>query len=159
MLRVALIWAGLVSAATLNACSRQDVETARAQWNLWFEGREAKLAYGAPNTDQTPIVLSCQAGDGEVRVFADSDAGDQARVTLASGRKISELQGRAERDPLTGGYAVQATAPVDAEAFEAFSRSGKLAMVGARVSRVMAARDDDRAAVERFFDWCGADRA
>lgn len=158
MLRTVAIWLGVGALGVLNACAQNRADGPRPVWNLAVDGVGAQLAYGVPHTDNVGLMLSCERGDGEVRVTADAPGG-KGEVRLTSGQTVRRVVGVVYQDPLTSRPALEAKASPKDPVFERFAETGRLAVIGGGLARPMPARGENREAVRRFFDLCGAERA
>ncbi|HYF22122.1 MAG TPA: hypothetical protein VD929_01875 [Caulobacteraceae bacterium] len=154
MLKTVAVWLAFLGLAMLNACTHERAgEPQRFAWNLHMEGPTARLAYGQPYSDNVGLILSCEQASGVVGVYGSTDP-DRAVLRLASGRATSDLAGRVEADPFTGGYSFEAEAPVRAAALDGFVKTGKLSVIGKDRAIVMPASGAERASVRRFFEHC-----
>lgn len=158
MLRTVAIWLGVGALGVLNACAQNRAEGPRPAWNLAVDDAGAQLAYGVPQTDNVGLMLSCERGLGKVLVTADAPGG-RGELQLASGPTVRRVDGEVYRDPLTSRPALEAEASPEDPVFERFAETGRLAVIGGGLARPMPAKGDDRKAVRRFFDLCGAERA
>ncbi len=155
MLKIVAVWTTVVGVGLLNACAHKVEQANASSWHLFQEGSTAKLAYGPPNTDAVGLMMECGRSAGQVTVYGDVEPG-HPKLTLASGRAVSSVQGRTFPDQLSPSIAFEGEAPVSAEALKGFAKSGKLSIIGQKSAKVMPARGDDRTEVRRFFDFCRA---
>jgi hypothetical protein len=116
------------------------------------EGASAKLAYGAPNSDDVDLMLECAKGSRQVQVTEAAGAAHAPVLTLVSAGRRADF--KAEAQTGDGSTILVANATTDAAPLQAFRRSGKLevAYAGARVG--VNASADERPGVERFFAAC-----
>lgn len=153
----------IVSAAAmaLGACAREaasDNLAPVASDYGWFFHEDAfegaKLAYGAPESDDVLLMLTCEPGSGQV---AMSTIAEQARpaIVLASNGDRDTFDASASESEL-GGMLIEAHAAVAAPSLARFARTGELSMRtnGDRVSLAASARDREQ--VSQFFAACGA---
>jgi hypothetical protein len=116
------------------------------------EGGSAKLAYGAPNSDDVGLMLQCTKGSRQVQVSEAASAAGAPVLTLVSAGRRAELKAAVEEGE--GSTILVANTATDAAPLQSFRRSGKLevAYAGARVG--VNATADERPGVERFFAAC-----
>lgn len=153
--RKSLVLTALLGVSGLvSACAHPLPQPERLSWNYFFDGQEAKLAYGRPNSDEVGLMMTCAPHSGSVLVSSDATAG-QPRLILVSGKSKSTLSGSAEVDPLTGTTQAHAAASLRDAALRGFARSGKLSVERDGRSLEMPASLGDRDAVRRFFSACG----
>jgi len=65
----------LIAVLSLGACAHQPAPSALPgmSWSLMnVEGEGAKLAFGAPNSDNVALMLVCEPGSGRVEVYGPS---------------------------------------------------------------------------------------
>lgn len=148
-----ILMAALGFTGLLSACAHPLPQPEHLSWNYFFDGQEAKLAYGRPNSDEVGLMMTCAPHSGSVLVSSDATAG-QPRLILASGKAVSTLQGSAEVDPLTGTTQAHASASLHDAALTGFARSGKLSVKRDGHALAMPASLGDRDAVRRFFSAC-----
>ena len=145
----------LIATAALGGCVTMDQGADTRGWFFNAEGGETKLAYGTPQSDDAPLMLSCTGPTGRVIV---SQTGVQAGdgVTLASGGRRTTFYGQAEPDQLSGGTIVSAETKADAPVLSAFRRSGRLDIHENGRPAAIRATPAERAQIEQFFTACGA---
>jgi len=154
MLKTVAVWLAFLGLAMLNACTHERPGDARRfTWNLHMEGPTARLAYGLPYSDNVGLILSCDRASGVVGVYGQAEP-DRPVMTLASGRATSDIKGRVEPDPFTGGYSFEARTPTRLAALDGFVKTGKLSVIGKDRAIVMPASGAERATVRRFFEHC-----
>jgi len=125
----------------------------------WFfyetEEEGAKLAYGAPLSDDVVLMLSCRPHSGEVTVSAvHEDASPSIR--LASARETADFVGRTDPTGFGSGVYVEADAPADHPALVRFARTGELSLRDADRSARLPVRATERARIRDFFAACRA---
>ncbi len=128
----------LVAVLGLSACAHaiDNVEAPPPVAMAWglnhVEGEGAKLAYGAPGSDNLILMMTCQPRSDEVAVtLVGFEADAHPKVTLGSGRISTRIQ--AERTPGMGGYDVSANTRATNTALRRFAETGELIVgVGAR---------------------------
>jgi hypothetical protein len=124
-------------------------------WSLHDEGPEARLAYGTPNSDDAPLLLSCAPRSGRVTISKDA-ARPGAGVTLASNGTTLTLHGEETPDMLNGqGVIVTAQTPSDTPVLRRFRDTGRIALEDAGRREDLPAAPAERAQIRRFFDTCG----
>ena len=144
----------LLTVAALSACASYDAPQNSRQWIFNADGGEARLAYGTPQSDDAPLMMSCRSG-GRVSISQNQlQPGDG--VTLESGPARTTFHGEAEPDQLNGGTIVTADAAVTSPVLQAFRRSGRLAMVENGRTARLPASPAERAQIQRFFEVCQA---
>jgi hypothetical protein len=149
----------LIASCALAACAHQTAPSAMAGMS-WIAttadaGGEAKLAFGAPNTDNVVLMMSCQPGSGRIALSTLEPAPIRTRVmTLTSRARSSKHAAVAMPNELGDGALVEAQAPAADPTLTRFAETGELAVAvnGRRLSLPGAARDDAR----RFVDSCRA---
>lgn len=152
MLKALVIW--IITLVLSYAQNVADIAFApKLSWNFVFDGAEAKLAYGRPNSDEVGLMMTCAPHSGTVSV-SGSVASADPRLTLVSGDIHTLVRGKAEPDPLTGGVWFEGSAPLDRGAIARFRKTGALSLKRDGADLRMAASADDRAAVGRFFRTC-----
>ncbi|MBX7250122.1 MAG: hypothetical protein K1X35_13885 [Caulobacteraceae bacterium] len=154
--RILAIALGLFSWGSVAAWAHQiDQTTPPTQWNLYVEGDQAKLAYGAPNSDLVGVMLTCNRGDGAVVVSGDVSP-DKPMLVLTSGERKLQLSGPAETDPFGGGLYMEARASTHDAALERFARTGDLALQRGFGRTEMRATAHAKGDIEKFFAHCEA---
>ena len=145
----------LLAAAALSGCATSDAGRDARGWFFNAEGGETKLAYGTPQSDDTPLMLSCSGATGRVTLSQTArKPGDG--VTLASGGRRTTFYGEAEADPLGGGTTVTAEAAVTAPVLSAFRDSGRLSIEENGRAAELHATPAERARIQQFFGACAA---
>jgi hypothetical protein len=155
MLKVALVYLGILGLAAVNACALRSSrpESVRPVWNFSFDGQEAKLAYGPPNSDEVGLMLTCAPHAGAVLLSDEVEPG-RSTLTLIAGDKRADLRGAVAPDPASGSLLIEAAASLAEPALSAFRDTGRLSVVhhGRRIP--MPASSGERLAVGRFFAEC-----
>lgn len=125
----------------------------------WFlyesEGEGAKLAYGAPASDNVVLMLTCQPNSGQVMVSATS-SDDTALIRLKSAGETADFFGEAGPSGLGQGVYVEASAPADHPALTRFARTGELSLQEAERSARLPVRIAERRRIRDFFAGCQA---
>jgi hypothetical protein len=155
MRTLALTCLSFLGLAVLSGCNTRPAEPVSSAyvWNFFFDGDEARLAYGRPNSDEVGLMMTCVPHSG---ALALSDVAEPGRkvLTLVSGPARSDLAGASEPDPLTGGELIEAAATIGDPAIAGFARSGRLTVVHEDRRIAMPTSAADRTAVDRFFAAC-----
>ena len=151
----------LLALASLGGCKSMYVGGdvgARSDAREWLynsDGGEAKLAYGTPDSDDAPLMLSC--GSGSRRVTVSQDGVEPGRgITLASGGRTATLHGQEQADMLNGeGVIVTAETAADAPVLASFRRTGRIALVTRDGRGELPVEPQERARIDQFFSACG----
>ena len=116
------------------------------------EGATAKLAYGAPNSDDVGLMMECKKGSHAIDVSDVARSGAAPTMTLASAGRAQKLAGT----PSTGDEAAVLVAHTrsDAPPLQNFKQSGRIDVAYAGQSYAIAANAQERAGVRRFFEAC-----
>ncbi|HEY9218576.1 MAG TPA: hypothetical protein VIO94_11040, partial [Phenylobacterium sp.] len=115
-------------------------------WSLYeSEGEGAKLAYGAPASDDVVLMLACEPHSGQVRV---SRTGAGETIRLASAGERAQLRGENWAD-FPGGY-VEAAAPADHPAFARFAATGQISLQHHGRASALPVRAGERARIRDF---------
>lgn len=123
----------------------------------WFlydsEGEGAKLAYGAPSSDDVVLMMTCQPHSGQVTLSA-TNAGDSALIRLTSAGESGDFFGEAGPSGVSAGAYVEAAAPADHPALARFARTGELSLHDAGHAARLPVRAAERARIRDFFAAC-----
>lgn len=160
MLRKTILSATVVCAAlAAGACSPDTRQagyatTLPASFGLFYldEGPSAKLAYGEANSDNVGLMLQCDKGSRMVEVTDAVRSSTAPTLTLASAGKSADL--KAEVQSGEGSSVVTARAPSGSPVLAGFRQSGKIEVSYAGLRYGVAAKPQERASVERFFNAC-----
>lgn len=146
-------FAVLLAAAAVSACSAQSAPG--YAWSYQQDEYEgAKLAYGAPNSDDVVLMMSCAAHSGQVRLSAVTER-THPELALASGRARDRFAGEIVEDEL-GGLLLEAQAQSNARSLQGFAKTGKLTWKAFGETVNLAAAPEERPAVSQFFETCSA---
>jgi hypothetical protein len=116
----------------------------------------AKLAYGAPASDNVVLMMTCRPGSSRVALSAITTEKAPTGVTLISNGAKGVFRG-ASASGFEGQVGlVEAMAPASSAALKGFRQTGDLALLDGRHKVKIAAGDKDKAAVDRFFKACEA---
>ena len=125
-------------------------------WSFQQNEQEgAKLAYGAPSSDDVVLMMTCAPNSGRVLLSAMTER-TREEITLASGGARDRFPGEVLQSEL-GGLLLETQVEAKAKSLAGFARTGKLSIVapgGETVS--LAARGDEREGVSQFFEVCRA---
>ena len=126
----------------------------------WFlyesEGEGAKLAYGAPSSDNVVLMMSCEPHSGQVVVSATNES-DSAQIRLTSAGQSADFFGEAGPSGVGHGVYVEAAAPADHPALARFARTGELSLHEADHAARLPVRIAERRRIRDFFAACRAD--
>lgn len=156
MNRIAAMTALTASVLLLGSCMHGQAYVAGDMgWSLHETPEEgAKLAYGAPNSDNVALMLICQPASGEVRV---STAAMQAApaIVLKSGKTEAALP--AVATPSMGeGHFLEADARANDPVLASFARTGDIVLVQGKDRMKLSAKGGDRPQINKFFASCRA---
>jgi hypothetical protein len=155
MKRRAIVGLGLVIG--LCACASQTSLFAPANMAWAFQqdpDEGAKLAYGAPSSDNVVLMMTCRPGSARVALSALTTEKAPKGVTLVSGEAKGQFRG-APTSGFEGEVSlVEAMAPAGSPALKGFHKTGDLTLIDGRRKVKIAAGDKDKAAVDRFFKSC-----
>lgn len=125
-------------------------------WSLYeSEGEGAKLAYGAPASDDVVLMLACTPHSGQVTVSTVT-VGESDQIALASAGETALFDGRAEPNGPSSGAYVEAAAPADHPILVRFARTGQLWLKDEGRSARLPVRAAERARIRAFFAGCQA---
>jgi hypothetical protein len=155
MNRIAAITALTASVLLLGSCMHgQSYVAGDMGWSLHETPEEgAKLAYGAPNSDNVALMLSCQPASGNVRVSTASMQASPA-IVLKSGK--TEIALPATATPSMGeGHFLEAGAKANDPVLASFARTGDITLMQGKDSMQLSAKGD-RTQISKFFATCKA---
>jgi hypothetical protein len=140
-----------LAALVVGGCSAQS-----APGYVWSYQRDqyegAKLAYGAPSSDEVLLMMTCAPGSGHVRLSAVTER-TQEEIVLASAGARDRFSGELAPSEL-GGLLLETQAKTSARSLTGFARTGKLSMSASGETVSLAAGPDERAGVTQFFEVC-----
>ncbi|HEX2562059.1 hypothetical protein [Phenylobacterium sp.] len=147
----------LVASCFVVACASQGQGALPGlAWSLYeSEGEGAKLAYGAPASDNVVLMLTCQPHSGQVMVSATT-SDESALIRLKSAGQTGDFFGEAGPSGIGGGAYVEASAPADHPALARFARTGELSLEEAHHSARLPVRIAERGRIRDFFAACQA---
>ena len=124
-------------------------------WSLHETPEEgAKLVYGAPNSDNVALMLSCQPASAKVLVSTTAVQPAPA-IVLKSGKMESALP--ATTTPSMGeGHFLEAGAKTNDPVLARFARTGDITLMQGKDSIKLTAGSGDRPQITKFFATCGA---
>ncbi len=123
-------------------------------WTYMVDDDEAKLAYGAPNTDDLRLGLECVRGSGQVTITRNALAGEPARFQLESGGETETVAAVAEETPVEGQF-LMAELDVKHPVFQRFRQTGWIAQWLGDRRQMMTPQPASRPKIEAFFAHCG----
>jgi len=156
--RIAAFFAGLgllgLAACMDDARQARFIPSTTPGYGLFFmdEGASAKLAYGAPNSDDVSLMMQCAKGSRTVQVSDVARGGLASTMTLASEGRSSTLKTAA--DAGDGTTLVTASVHSDAGPLKGFRRTGRIDVTYAGANYGIVANPAERVGVERFFTAC-----
>jgi hypothetical protein len=155
--RIAAIAGAVCATAVLGSCLHsQGIEPQGMAWTSYHTPEEgAKLAYGAPNSDNVVLMLTCAPGSREVQLSTHA-AGPGKAIVLKSGRADTAIPAVAVETGMGHGAYLEATARSTDPALSAFARTGDLALVEPGRTLKMKASRAEQAQVSAFFQTCQA---
>jgi hypothetical protein len=128
-------------------------------WFMVNEEGKAKLAYGAANSDDVRLMLTCAKGSGKLtvsRMVAADQAGATPILTLGSGSARGRWLAKAEPATDQAGRTQLVVDMTTTEpAIDAFERNGWVSAINADGKVEGMAPQPGDTAVHRFFDYCG----
>lgn len=144
------------ASAALGGCASAGPAPSPYAWSYQqVEGEGEKLAYGAPNSDDVVMMMTCEPGSGRVIMSALVEE-MRDELVLASGgeeRSYPAIGGTSELD---GGAIVEAEGFADKPVLTRFARTGELAILGGSKRIELAAQGGDQSSIGRFFERCQA---
>ncbi|MBX3479567.1 MAG: hypothetical protein KF842_04145 [Caulobacter sp.] len=157
MIRLTAILGMTAPLLLLGSCMHgQQALSSDMAWSLQQTPEEgAKLAYGAPASDNVVLMMTCQPGAGEVTVSTVSAAPAPA-IVLASGRERATLAATGGPSGMGEGHYLEASTRAANKALARFARTGDLTLVQDSRSVKLAANAADRPQVAGFFKACTA---
>jgi len=156
MNRTVAITALTASLLLLGSCMHSQAYVAGDMgWSLHETPEEgAKLAYGAPNSDNVALMLSCQPASGEVRVSTSSMSPSPA-IVLKSGKTETALP--AVATPSMGqGHFLEAGAKATDPVLASFARTGDISVMQGKSAMKLPSVSADRPRITKFFATCKA---
>lgn len=136
------------AACVLSACATQNAPNLMGGMAWTFDENPsdgAKLAFGAPNSDNVVIMMTCEPRSGEVQVWLSGD--ETHRVELRSGRQVAQLSPQPSGEGFSG---MQAKARAADPVLANFSRTGQLSIALAGRTTPLPAAAEGR----RFVESC-----
>lgn len=142
---------GLLAFAAQSSASNADAATPGMGWHLSQEGAMAKLAYGVENSDQLALMMTCEPGRAQAVVYGDVQPAGP-RLAQASLKEVAI-------DPLDGGLADETLISLRDPQMQDLARKGRITVEGDAGRFQLTAKASERALIDRFFAYCGTDRA
>ena len=141
-------------AAALTGCASYNAARDTRGWFFNTDG-EVKLVYGAPQSDDVALMLSCQPRSGRVLVSQSAlRPGDG--ITLSSAGRQATLYGEAEPDRLNGGVMMMAETSATSPVLTAFRDTGRVGVVENGRSAELYATAAEQMQIREFFGACAA---
>ena len=156
MNRIVAITALTASVLLLGSCMHGQAYVAGDMaWSLHETPEEgAKLAYGAPNSDNVALMMSCRPASGEVLVSTASVLAAPA-IVLKSGKTETALPATAT--PSMGdGHFLEAGARANDPVLASFARTGDITLMQGKDSMKLPSTSGDRPQISKFFATCKA---
>ena len=116
------------------------------------EGSSAKLAYGAPNSDDVGLMMECTKGSRMIEVSDVARTGAAQTLVLASGGQTTKLP--ATPSSGDGAPLLVAHARSDAAPLQSFKRSGRIDVAYGASAYGIAANPSEQVGIKRFFAAC-----
>jgi len=150
MIVPAVAFMGLAIVAAKSQSAESAPTAAPAAWHVLHDGEQAKLAYGAANSDQIALMVACDENSNRVSIY-----GDMRPVAMVK-PAVSEPR---SPDPLSGGEAWEAQVALGDAGLDSLVSQGRIALTtGDETFRVTASREERRA-IDGFVTYCGTSRA
>jgi Prokaryotic membrane lipoprotein lipid attachment site len=128
-------------------------------WFMTAQGGQAKLAYGAPNSDDVHLMMVCSKGSGKLsvsRTVTTEQAGAPPILALASGTARGRWLATAAPSAEQSGHTqLNVNLTTTEPAIDAFDRNGWITAINADGKTEGMAPQPGENAVRRFFDFCG----
>ncbi len=101
------------------------------RWSVSANAEEgARLAFGAPDTDDVRVMLTCRVRSGQVAVTVAGRRGDPAALELWSGKVFARYAGAGHADEETAGAMdIAFSAPASDPVLSRLADTGELAIV------------------------------
>ena len=145
--------ASLAVSCALAACAHQQAPSAAGgmRWAFFAPGAAegAKLAFGKPDTDDVPVMMTCRPRSGQVEVWLSGPAVGSS-LTVSSGDRTARLAARSSGEGYEG---LIASMPAGDGVLTRFAQTGLIG-VSADGARGPFPADRDRAA--KFVASCRA---
>ena len=119
-------------------------------WHLSQEGAMAKLAYGAENSDQLALMVTCSPGDTTAVVYGD--------VRPVSPRLIHASSGPEMLDPLSGGDAYETRIALNDSTLRSLASRGSMRVSDGEQQFDLRADGAERRAISGFLSYCSSVR-
>jgi hypothetical protein len=112
----------------------------------------ARLSFGAPNSDDVELIMACYKGSG--RIMVTDLWQESAAVTARSGQAKLSYSGQISTNLESGGSEVEFWARPADPPLAAFRNTGELTLQSGKKSLPIKARPGEAPAVEAFFAAC-----
>lgn len=145
--------AGLVAGVALGSCMHQEEAVHGFAWSYQENpGEGAKLAYGAPNSDNIVLMMTCEPGAERVNLSLLGGSPRDGLILVSDGRRET-FKGEAVASP-TSGHMVEAEAHVGAVPLAGFAETGRLSLIDRGRTAKLDASRSERPGVQKFFETC-----
>ena len=114
----------------------------------------ARLSYGAPDSDDVELIMSCYKGSG--RIMVTDLWHERAEVTARSGQAQTSYGGKVSKNLEGDGSQVDFWARPADPPLVAFRGSGELTLLSGEKNLSLKALPTEMPAVDSFFAACGA---
>lgn len=142
---------GLATTAAQTQSTPLDEATGQpVAWHLSHDGALAKLAYGASNSDDLALMVTCSAGETDVAIYGDVMP---IGVTSQTGSRPFSP------DPLSGGEASEENVALSEVGLGELSRKGRMTVIADERIYQLAATRQERRVVDRFLAYCRTGQA
>jgi hypothetical protein len=120
------------------------------------EGREAKLAYGVPDTDAVGVMFFCGRKSPALRFVTDLDDGAPGPgvVRFQSGKSKGRYPARLETSEASDGLIASGRIALTDAVLTAFEKTGLISQVEKKIYPQDAHTAAERADIRRFFSFC-----
>lgn len=124
-------------------------------WHLTQHHGQSSLAFGAAESDDLDLGLTCEDGSGRVSVFRNAAPGEPNEIRLEAGSESADLAAEGEPSPLTDGLALSAETDAGAPVLRRFGDLGWLTLRVAGERYGLAAHPGSESRITRFLSACG----
>lgn len=146
----AVAFMGLVIVAAKSQSAESVATATPATWHVLHDGEQAKLAYGAANSDQIALMVACDENSDRVSVY-----GDMRPI----GMRRPAIDGPRAPDPLSGGEAWEAEVALGDAGLDNLVSQGRMALTTGDETFRITASPEERRAIDGFMTYCGTSRA
>lgn len=89
---------------------------------------EPMLAYGVPNSDDAPLVMTCQPRSGQVEVSLMSASVKSKPIAMATSSMTRSINATGQPEEMSGGYMLQGQIAADDALFDSAHETGWIAV-------------------------------